>query len=306
MKKLGIVLINYNNSDDTVECLRSIASSTIKPYVIIIDNNSKVKPGQIRLKQAYEKIFLYLNEKNVGFAIANNIGAKILRDRYDVEYIIILNNDTLVQENTFEVLLNSLENNKVVSAISCKIVDTNNNIWYAGGEIDFQRGRPKIKDWGIPKSQLKNNQSRFVTFISGCLFMTSMKTYQKLGGFNERYFMYVEDLDLSLRMVKKGLKLYYTDETSIVHKVNSSFGGKNEKKGFHPENPNLAFHFYHKMLNRYLVMKDHLSLFSFVLFTIYYWPYFIAKNIMFLLHGRFDIIKPSIEIVREISNAKNS
>ena len=113
MDKIAIILLNYNNHKDTLECVESIKKKCGVEYeIIIVDNNSKEESKEILLENKYKyKYNLIFNCQNSGFASGNNVGIKYaLEKKY--EYILLLNNDTLICKDSIEIMLNSLKNNK--------------------------------------------------------------------------------------------------------------------------------------------------------------------------------------------------
>ena len=140
------------------------------------------------------------------------------------------------------------------------------------------------------------NKSRYVTFASGCAMMFNNTSISKIGGFDEKFFMYVEDLELCIRAQKLGYYIWYSAETFIIHKV---YGSSNKTSinlpGMHPGNPNLAFYTYHTVKNMLLTMHKHLKGLKWLLFILNYSLIMFYKNLGYLLNGRIDGIKAYIK-----------
>ena len=104
-------------------------------------------------------------------------------------------------------------------------------VWYGGGEIDYQKGWPKIVEFNQQASPEGANKSRYVTFVSGCVILFSRKAIEELEGFDEIFFMYAEDLELSIRAAKKNIKIWYTADAIIYHKFKVVLVIKTSTKG---------------------------------------------------------------------------
>lgn len=285
-KNICTVLINYNSDIDTVKCLKTLQESTLVPKVILIDNASKTPIDQAKI-DFYPDIHLIHNAENVGFGRANNIGIEWAMKNTQADYFFILNNDTLVEKNTNEVLIKNFSVDPQIGMTTCLIefVEPKSEIWYGGGEWDNRKGRPKVI-----RTKPLANQSRYVSFVSGCAMMIKREVIEKVGAFDKRFFMYIEDVEYCKRIIDAGFKLYYTTETKIVHVVNGS-SSNNAAKGLNPKNPNLAFQAYHKFKNTLLTMGMHLPTKDFLKFRIYYSFFTAYKVLQFTLAGRFDALK---------------
>ncbi|NJB72641.1 hypothetical protein GGR42_003132 [Saonia flava] len=293
--KVIIVLVNYNSFNDTSACIKSINEvNGEKPFVVLVDNNSRDKENLKNLPSVYKNIKILFNEANIGFGRANNMGIKWALKNLNFEYILLLNNDTLIEPNTISWLIEPyLEDSSIGITTGKTFYEANREIvWYGGGEINYLRGWPKIANYNQLPSDEGANQSRYVSFISGCTMMFSKNSINKIKGFDDDYFMYCEDLELCIRAKKMGYKLFYESNAIIYHKVQGSTKmGNNEFTGDHPKNPNLAFLFYHMKTNQYLTFKKHLKGYKRFKFKIVYWMEFTYKALRYLLCQRFDMLE---------------
>lgn len=307
-RKMVVVLVNYNNNTDTVDCVKSIAKSEgIKlPFIIVVDNNSKLKTIEEDLN-FYPNLKVIYNNENIGFGRANNIGINWANNNLEYKYILLLNNDTVIEPITISTLTQQFKISEEIGITTCKtnFYDLKYVVWYGGGQINSYRGWPKIYDYGKLASNEGANQSRYVDFVSGCVMMFSKKSISQLIGFDDVFFMYCEDLELSLRARKLGIKIYYTSETTIYHKVQGSLKNqKQETSGLTYKNPNLPFLWFHMKLNQWIVFHKHLGKLKFLIFNLLYWSEFTLKLLFYLLRGRYDLIKPSLNIINSIITRK--
>jgi hypothetical protein len=240
MNKISVVILNWNGVDDTIACLKSIQELSLKDYklsVIVVDNKSSddslKRLREIKLKNAgYE---LLTNNANYGFAKGNNIGIANAIDG-GAEYILVLNNDTEVDSQTLQRMVGFMNNNPQFGAISPKIYfakgyefhkkryresDLGKVIWYAGGDIDW--ANVYGANHGVDEvDQGQFEEVRETDFSTGACSLLRVETLKKVGLYEEKYFMYLEDVDLSVRIKKSGWKIGYCDGAHIWHKVAQS------------------------------------------------------------------------------------
>src|SRR3990167_1531637 len=233
--KIAVVVLNYNGLLETKSCLdslRRIKKSNFEVEIIIVDNNSS-DGSQITLPKEKGIKFMQ-NENNLGFSGGNNRGIKYALEK-NVDYVLILNNDTVVDEN----FLVNLVNNKNADISSPKIYfekgfefhkdrytekQLGEVIWYAGGNIDWQN----IIGKHIGVDEVDNGQfskSREVDFATGACMLVKREVFGKIGYFDEKYFLYLEDMDFCVRAKKTGFKILFEPKAVVWHKNAASIGG---------------------------------------------------------------------------------
>lgn len=236
---LSVIIVNYNTGDYLRHCLESLspACSHLTSEVIVVDNAST--DGSERAVTQFSGVTLIKNSRNVGFAKANNIGIKKTRG----EYVLLLNPDTGIEENTLKVMVDFMREHPESGAATCKVV-------LANGEIDWASHRGFPTPWAsatyflrlsklFPKSLFfakyhltyKNlDQIHEIDSPSGAFYLVPRKVINKVGRLDEDYFMYGEDLDLSFRVKKAGFKIYYNPEVKIIHYKGIASGIKEHSK----------------------------------------------------------------------------
>ena len=241
MKKVFISIINFNGEKNTLECLRSIDNlnmTGIDLNVVVIDNASKEK---LNLKENFlqnASLKIILNEKNLGFSEGHNLGIKYALSN-NADYIIILNNDTILDKNLVYELLNAFDKDSKIGIVSPKIYfakgyefhkdrykneDTGNVLWYAGGDMDWNNvlGKHRGVD-EVDKGQF--DVEKETDFSSGCCMGIKKEVFEKIGFLNKKYFLYYEDNDYSQRVKRAGYKVIYTPKAVLWHKNAGSVGG---------------------------------------------------------------------------------
>ncbi len=240
MTKVSIVILNWNRKDDTLACLESIEKLKIEGFeleIVVVDNGSS--DDSIRVLSNYKselaKYKLIKNQKNLGFTGGNNKGIKYSLTK-GADYIMVLNNDTVVDSNLIVGLLGVVNKNSEIGAVSPKIyfakgfefhkskykdVDLGKVIWYAGGDIDWDNvyGSNHGVD-EVDKGQFDNTVE--TDFVTGACTLFNSKALIDVGLYNDKYFMYFEDSDLSQRMRRSEWKVIYSPRAKLWHKVAQS------------------------------------------------------------------------------------
>lgn len=222
-----IVLLNYNGYEDTMDCIKSLEDIKYDNYnIVVVDNNSP--------DGSYEKLKLNLEGKhtlirakeNGGFAKGNNIGIKYALDK-GAEYILLLNNDTLVHKDFLKELIKPFNKYNNVGITTGKIYyeEDRNRFWFAGGMFNQKRFYGQHIGEG-EEDRGQYDEEKQISFSTGCLMLIKREVFKKISGLSEEYFMYYEDVDFSLKVQQQGFKIYYTPKAKIYHKVSASTGGE--------------------------------------------------------------------------------
>ncbi|XCF05563.1 glycosyltransferase family 2 protein [Tamlana crocina] len=232
--KLSIVILNYNVRHFLELCLRSVSAaiSNIDAEIIVVDNHSEDDSCDM-VKTLFPNVKLIANTENMGFSKGNNVGVAQAQG----EYLCILNPDTVVAEDTFERLLEFAETKTQLGAIGCKLIngaglflpESKRNIPYIKASVKKMLGNPSE----YYATHLEANAIGKVDILVGAFMFLKRQVYNKVGGFDEDYFMYGEDIDLSYRILKAGYKNYYLGSLTAVHfKGESTLKDKNYAKRF--------------------------------------------------------------------------
>lgn len=248
MIKLTVVIVNYNVKHFLQQCLHSVvrATTNIKSEIFVVDNNSTDNSVKM-LQENFPQVTIIANKENLGFAKANNQAFRLAQG----EYVLLLNPDTLVEEDTFEKIIRFMDNTADAGALGVKMIN-------GKGEFlpESKRGLPIpsvafYKIFGLakffPKSKkfgsyhltyLSNDKIHSVEVLSGAFMFVRRTVLEEVGYLDEDYFMYGEDIDLSYKIIQKGYKNYYFPHTKIIH-----YKGESTKKS----SINYVFVFYRAM-----------------------------------------------------------
>lgn len=263
--KTGIVILNYKGLDNTLECLQSIKHFK-DLLIVVVDNFSQDNSVPTLEKQS--GIVLLKNSDNLGYSGGNNVGIRYcIKEACDL--VVILNNDTILRGTTITELIAGSKKSDIVSP---KIYfakgfeyhknryrekDMGNVIWYAGGRIDWENviGIHEGVDQ-IDSGQF--NLARDIDYATGACFLIKKAVFDKIGLFDEKYFLYLEDMDLSVRAKKAGFKIMYQPTATLWHKNASSSGGSGSKlQDYYISRNRLLFAFkYAKPKTKIAVLKQ--------------------------------------------------
>jgi len=215
------VVLNYNGYNDTINCIESLKKAKYNVInIILVDNASTDSSGRL-LNKKYPELHFIFSGKNKGFAGGMNLGIRDALQK-DADFILLVNNDTIVSENFLEPMLEDMIDSSV-GIVSGKVFykDFPDTIYCAGGRVDF------LKCTGVAEFQGKSgkeyaNVKREISLAEGCFMLVRSEVFKKVGFLEEKFFMYLEDVDFSLR-ARKHFKIVYNNNSIIYHK---SGGGK--------------------------------------------------------------------------------
>lgn len=229
---LSVVILNFNTDDFLVKCLQSLMSvmDEVNLDVWVVDNNSA--DASIALaKKSFPKLHYLLSKENLGYARGNNLALRQVKD----EYILILNPDTEILPGTLNYILKYMKDHPNVGASSCRVE-------LADGSLDWASHRGFPTPWTSLLYYFAKNDTLYhltnrdltktheVDGITGAFFLTRKSVLDKVGLFDEDYFMYAEDIDLCFRIKKAGYKIMYLPEVKIIHYKGISSGIKQHSR----------------------------------------------------------------------------
>lgn len=247
--KLSIIIVNYNVQHFLEQCLHSVfkAVKNDDAEIFVVDNNS-VDGSVLMVKEKFPQVKLIENKKNTGFSFANNQAIKQAKG----EYVLLLNPDTVVEEDTFEKVISFMNSHPEAGGLGVKMLDGKGNFLPESKRglptpsvafykiFGFSKLFPKSKTFGrYHLGFLDEDATNEVEILSGAFMLIRKSVLDKIGLLDETFFMYGEDIDLSYRIIKAGYKNYYYPETRIIH-----YKGESTRKS----SVNYVFVFYRAMV----------------------------------------------------------
>ncbi|MFI5206350.1 MAG: glycosyltransferase family 2 protein, partial [Candidatus Paceibacterales bacterium] len=255
--KLSIVIVNYNVKYFLEQCLISVnrAIRGIDAEVFVVDNASSDNSCQM-VRQKFPAVILLQSTTNLGFSKGNNLAI----EKATGEYVLLLNPDTVVAEDTFGKCLAFMDNHPDAGALGARMVDGKGTFLPESKRglptpavafyktFGFARLFPQSKTFGkYHLGYLPENETNEVDILSGAFMLLRKSVLDKIGLLDEAFFMYGEDIDLSYRVTKAGYKNYYFADTTIIH-----YKGESTRKG----SLNYVKVFYNAMI---IFAKKHFS-----------------------------------------------
>ncbi len=220
--KLSVIIVNYNVRYFLELCLQSVqkALEEIDAEIIVVDNNSSDDSCKMILEN-FSEVILIKNPKNVGFSKANNQGVSKAKG----QYVLILNPDTVVAKDTFKKVLKFAKSRQNFGALGVKLVDGKGCFLPESKRgiptpmVSFYKliGISSKKTGKYYANHLKEDETGIVDVLVGAFMFMRRKVYNEVKGFDERYFMYGEDIDLSYKILNKGYQNYYFADTQVIH-----------------------------------------------------------------------------------------
>ena len=212
--KVSIIVLNWNGWKDTIECLKSLNKITYSNYeIIIVDNGSTDE--SVKCLEKLKKIKLILNKENLGFAEGNNVAIRRVLKENKSDFILLLNNDTVVEKNFLTKLVKTAQKEKKIGIVGPKIYyhDKRNVIQSAGSKINLYLGKfPRVK----------SEKNTAVDFVIGACLLIKTEVIRKIGLLDKRYFLLFEDTDWCFRAQKAGYLVLYVPNSTIWHKTSQS------------------------------------------------------------------------------------
>jgi len=248
--RVGVVLLNWNSADLTRDCLRSVLDGTVVPGAIVVVDNGSQDNSVVRIRADFPQVAVLENGENKGFAEGSNIGIRHLLSK-SMDWIWVLNNDTVVDSTCLEHLLEAAGNSHYPVIVGAQIFyyDRPDEAWYAGGEVSPLT----LLARHITDARLGVDGPVPVGFVTGCSMFASKVTFERYL-FDERYFAYCEDVELCLRIKKGGGALLYAPRAVISHRVAAT--AKRMSIGKHVGKISSVQHYYLSR-NQILLIRQH-------------------------------------------------
>ena len=209
--KVSVIILNYNGLD----CIKTTLASVLRTdylnfEIVLVDNNSQDGSFEL-IRKTFPKITSIRNSANLGFSAGNNIGIEYALER-GADYVFLLNYDTQIEKNTLSLLVEEMEKNKKVGIASPIIFKGNSEeVWFSGGKINWL----KMKSNHLTDKKERNYYES--DYLSGCAMLIRAEVFRRIGLFDERFFLYWEDADFSVRAKKARYKIAVYPKSKIYH-----------------------------------------------------------------------------------------
>jgi hypothetical protein len=305
--RVAIVIVNWNGWQDTLECLRSVLAASYPSVEIVVLENGSSDDSWPQLVQFCERaavrhhiiecdaqgtinaagihppensqgttVHLIRSWENLGFCGGNNLGMAYGAGQ-GCDYLVVLNNDTVCDPAFIEPLVETASAGQRAGLVGGLIAywDRPDTVWWAGGTFDGFLETRRVGD-GRPVTQYLGGV-RETDWVSGCMMLMPTAVYRQVGGFDERFFIWSEEWDQSLRVRAAGYRLYIDPRSRVYHKVGRSLGVMK------------PLSYYYGTRNRLLLKRKHLPAWRRSLFMSWFLPSRALRYAQFLVAGRPDL-----------------
>jgi GT2 family glycosyltransferase len=211
---VAVLLVNWNSSGETIACIDSLDRSRVRPWRVFVVDNASHDRSIEDIRAAHPGATLILSDRNRGYAGGFNMGREAALEA-GAEYLWLLNNDTLVEKDTLGTLLDAIrvEEGAVLSP-RIHYRDRPGEIWYAGGHLDW-----RLKTYHSTDANGQGDEAGRipVEWATGCSLFFTSDVARVIGPMEERYFLYLEDVDWSLIARRRGIAVYCVPEARVYH-----------------------------------------------------------------------------------------
>jgi GT2 family glycosyltransferase len=222
---VSIIILNWNGYEITRECLLSLGKISFTNYKIILVDNGSADGSNRKLSEEFldPRIEYLPLERNFGFTGGNNKGIDYTIEKHDPDFILLLNNDTIVETRFLDHMIAAYSTDATCYAVVPKIYyyDNPKIIWFAGGSVSRILGT--IIHNGVGKEDDHSDEAGPTGFMNGCCALISRSAINNIGILDNQFFANSEDVDYSLRILDSGHTIQYAPEAIIYHKTSYSF-----------------------------------------------------------------------------------
>jgi len=266
MSELSILIVTWNSRATIRDCLNSIQNTCQKlDYEVLVWDNVSTDETVRIIQTEFPDVQLFRSQKNLGFAEGNNR----LIEKTNSDYILFLNPDTVIIDNSVIKMLEYLKSSSSVAALGPKLLYSDSTFQLSYAKFPnlasefftkiYQRSANQKRSVLLKFLERNSAETKEVDWISGACFMTRKKVLQDTGQFDKNFFLYFEDADLCYRMKSKG-KIIYFPESQVVHVVGSSTKSQNLQTEYHYRKSQLYYYRLHNEGISNLILKLYLSL----------------------------------------------
>jgi GT2 family glycosyltransferase len=227
LPKVSIVILNWNNKNDTLECLDSVSRIDYNNFEVMVVDNGSTDGSVQAIQHLFPQVAVLETGKNLGYAGGNNVGLRRALQT-GASWVLVLNNDTVVDPMILKQFVHAgvLIPDAAVLGAKIYFYSDRKRIWHAGATGIDELGQFRPLGNGCLDTSGEFSNITEVDYVYGCAFFVRTDRLQKIGLFDEKFFLTHEDLDWCFRAKRLGLKCIFVPDAQIWHKVSASFGGE--------------------------------------------------------------------------------
>jgi GT2 family glycosyltransferase len=238
---VAIIIVVFNNADDTINCLSSLETLSYSNFQIILVDNGSKDDVLIRVRNRFPNTIIIENGENLGYAGGGNVGIKFAVENLNAEYYLILNSDIVILDKDFLThLIAAFKGNKTIGVVApiVKNLLAPHSIQCAGIKLNYYFGRARLIT-SIKPIPI------WTDAVHGCAFMLNREVLDTVGLFDENFYLYWEETDYCIRVRQAGKRLLVNPDTYVLHRSGASIGGRG------------GLYTYYFFRNRLLLVQKH-------------------------------------------------
>jgi GT2 family glycosyltransferase len=217
-----VLVLNFNGGEKLLSCLSSVFQSDFPRFEVVVVDNCSTDGSLDTARRNFSRAHFIKNSSNAGFAKGNNLGLRFALEKF-ADYVFVLNNDAVVEKNTISQLVQEADGKQAVGILSPLVLSADGKtVWFSGGKIDWVKMRAVHDDAAVPEHPYPTE------YVCGCAMLVNKDVFKKIGLFDERFFLYYEDADFSLRAKKAGFSLLMVPSATVTHLEQSAGRGKSK------------------------------------------------------------------------------
>lgn len=222
---VGVVVLDWNGGAETIAALDSVFASDLALLVVVLVDNASRRPVIDEARRRHPGLRIVENRRNEGYAGGNNAGIRVALEA-GADHVLVLNNDALVHPSTIREMLDVASRDARIAAVGAKILraDDPGRLWFAWGELDFHQSLVRLVGEG-ERDDDRFAAERDVPWVSGAAILLARGALEAIGGFDEEYFAYHEEVDWCARAREAGWRVVYAPRARVVHRGQASSGG---------------------------------------------------------------------------------
>jgi GT2 family glycosyltransferase len=223
--RVAVLVLNWNNAQDTLSCLESLEHLEVGRVQIIVVDNGSSDDSVAAIEAAFPDIVVLANGQNLGYAAGNNVGIRLALDQ-DMQYVCILNNDTVAESGFLSRLSEVMSSDSSIGVVTPVLVEDSDPdlVWAAGANIDNEKGIVVRNMSGNSLEALNGKQPFEVDVAPGAAMLVKSEVFREVGLFDDDYFLYYEEVDWCNRVRKRGYRIVLVPSSRVRHKVSATLG----------------------------------------------------------------------------------
>lgn len=247
LPRVYIVILNWNQYQLTHDCLDSLSEMDYPAYTVVLVDNGSTDDSPQRIREDFPQVFLIEIPGNIGYSAGNNLGISYAMGR-GADYIMLLNNDTIVAPNALTLLIAAAEANPMVGIVGPTMFyfEPSDLLWGGKNIVDWHRGSFRREGLGERTSSgLELRPAVECDYIDSCAILIKREVIDAIGTLDERFFINFDDVDLNTRARTAGFKVIYVPPARIWHKVSAAMGQASPATSYYMTRNSLLFFWVH-------------------------------------------------------------